>query len=47
MSPARSARIAIIGAGSMSSIATLMNKYEAPQIAASPNSIGQYLPPIP
>jgi hypothetical protein len=31
----------IIGAGSMSSSATLMKRYDAPQIAASRKSIGQ------
>jgi len=42
MTPATSVRVAIIGAGSMSSTATLMKRYEAPQIAANRNSIGQY-----
>ena len=40
-SPARSARAAIIGAGSMSSTATLMRTYDTPQIAASRNNMGQ------
>ena len=39
--PARSARAAIIGAGSMSSTATLMKTYDTPQIAASRNNMGQ------
>ena len=39
--PAKSARAAIIGAGSTSSTATLMSAYEAPQIAARRKSIGQ------
>ncbi len=42
MRPAASARIAIIGAGSMSSPASLMQTYDAPQIDASSTSIGQY-----
>jgi hypothetical protein len=41
MRPATSARNAIIGAGSMSSTASLMKRYDAPQIAASVMSSGQ------
>jgi hypothetical protein len=37
---ASSVRTAIIGAGAISSTATLMKRYEAPQIAARTNSIG-------
>ena len=38
---ASSVRKAIIGAGSISSTATLMKRYDAPQTAASVSSIGQ------
>jgi hypothetical protein len=38
---ATSVRKAIIGAGSISSTATLMKRYDAPQTAASVSSIGQ------